>query len=324
MNIYSHYDKNSTLSNVSVVIPTYNRVAMLQKALDSVFEQTYTGTIEIIVVDDCSCDGTPEIVRENYPDVRLVVLSKNSGPSVARNKGITLAKGRYVAFLDSDDLWEPDYLRTQISTLENHTKGATKVFCVSGLCVWEDAGLHKSYREQGPHPKYSSPLHHLLSEGSFIHTPSSAVFPQEAFETVGLFDESLRFAEDTDLYIRMLLRGYQAIFTKKPLAIRRMHNQGQAIEFKNVDLRLQVRLRAVEKYYPLIAGDSMLASVQQIKAEIYANFATQCYRKSHLWKWIVISRRSVQHTSWQSVVSRVINHDIAYTGRKTLGFLRKR
>ena len=315
------HDTNMPVPDVSVVIPTYNRISMLEDAIASIFKQTFIGGIEIIVVDDCSSDNTPQIVREKYPTVQLIVLSQNSGPSAARNKGIAAARGRYTAFLDSDDLWEPDYLRSQVSTLEKKSEENAPFFCVSGIFIWDTARSRKSYRSQGPYPEYSSPIHHLLSAGSFIHMPSSALFPRDIFTKVGLFDESLRFGEDTDLYIRMLLAGYQPVFNKKPLAVRRKHGQGQAIEFKNMDLRIQNRLKTVEKYYSLLGRDNVHVSAQQIKAEIYAHFATQCYRSKHFLKWLALSQASIKYTSWRSVISRMISHDLASTTSRISVFL---
>ncbi|MEM1239887.1 MAG: glycosyltransferase [Cyanobacteria bacterium P01_H01_bin.26] len=308
--------------DVSVIIPTYNRIAMLKEALASVLEQTFGGTVEIIVVDDNSQDGTPSIIREQYPDIYLIACSKNGGPSAARNKGICAAQGRYIAFLDSDDLWEADYLKTQVDTLNNQVSPEPTHFSVSDVWLWETDRNVRLHRPQGKHPDYTSLLHHLLAAGSFIHTPSAVVVHRQAFDQVGLFNESLRFAEDTDLYIRLLMAGYQPVFTRKTLTIRRKHSQGQAIEPKNIDLRIQSRIGTLKKYYPLIANGEIEPSLKDISAQIYAQFATQCYRSQHFLKWIALLMASRQYASWQTVMLRV-RHDFGFTARKISGFLQK-
>lgn len=101
---------------VSVVIPNYNGESFVAKTLDSVLNQTYQH-YEIIVVDDCSNDGSPEIIErysEKEPRIRLIRLAKNEGVANARNTGILQSKGQYIALLDNDDLWTPDKLERQV------------------------------------------------------------------------------------------------------------------------------------------------------------------------------------------------------------------
>ena len=103
---------------VSVVIPAYNSRELIGTALESVFGQTYS-PVEVIVVDDGSTDGTDEWVRAHYPSIQ-VVRTANQGPSGARNQGIQMASGDYVAFLDADDVWHPGKLEAQIEVMERH------------------------------------------------------------------------------------------------------------------------------------------------------------------------------------------------------------
>lgn len=102
---------------ISVIIPSYNRAATIERSVRSVLNQTYRD-IELIVVDDCSSDNTKEVI-ENIDDSRLryYCLEKNGGACVARNKGIELSKGEYIAFQDSDDVWKPNKLELQLEKL---------------------------------------------------------------------------------------------------------------------------------------------------------------------------------------------------------------
>jgi glycosyltransferase involved in cell wall biosynthesis len=103
--------------DVSVIIPTYNRCKFVQEAIDSVLAQTYTN-FELIVVDDGSTDGTGEVIQSKYQGKLIYIWQKNQGRSKARNLGISISTGKYLAFLDSDDKWHPEKLMNQVKSLE--------------------------------------------------------------------------------------------------------------------------------------------------------------------------------------------------------------
>lgn len=112
---------------ISVIIPTYNRASLLPRALDSVLRQTWED-LEVIVVDDASQDDTPQVMAAcTDPRVRYIRLEKNSGACVARNTGVAQARGEWIAFQDSDDLWLPEKLEKQMAYLAQ--TGADVVFC---------------------------------------------------------------------------------------------------------------------------------------------------------------------------------------------------
>lgn len=105
---------------VSVVIPTYNRASTLERALDSVVNQTYKN-LEIVVIDDCSSDGTKALI-DNYKDYNVIYIrnKKNSGACASRNKGITVSSGEYIALLDSDDSWRPNKIKVQLDAINEN------------------------------------------------------------------------------------------------------------------------------------------------------------------------------------------------------------
>ena len=106
---------------VSIIMPSYNTGRFIAETVNSVLAQTYTNW-EIIIVDDCSTDNTDEIVAQFLSDSRIKYLKneKNSGAAVSRNRALREAKGKWIAFLDSDDLWAPDKLERQIAFMENN------------------------------------------------------------------------------------------------------------------------------------------------------------------------------------------------------------
>ena len=268
--------------DVSVIIPTYNRFSMLEEALASVFAQEFDGVVETIVVDDNSQDGTSAAVSEKYPEVRLISFKENVGAYVTRNQALSEAKGKYIAFLDSDDLWEPTYLKSQIAAL----KGKQRCFSVSALIVWNIVIDSKQISIQKPNLKrFYSPIHQLLVS-NFIITPSSVVFPRQVFDEVGLFDESLRVGADADLYIRCLAAGYNPFFIEEPLAIKREHGKGQLTSAKNLKLKERCRFKRISKFYAL--SEDFLGIVperRRLHAEAHANLASQYFRNNNFWYW---------------------------------------
>lgn len=287
--------------DVSVIIPTYNRLPMLKEALASVFSQDFNGSIEVIVVDDYSSDGTAEFITQQYPEVHLIKLEKNVGCPAARNQGLRVARGKYIAPLDSDDLWEKKYLEIQINTLAQKEKS----FAVSDLFFWNTIKNSKKVRLQRPDlNKYNSPLHHLLV-GSFIYTPSSVVFPKKLFSEIGYFDEQIRYGSDTDFYIRSLLAGYQPIFTEFPLVIQRKHGKDQMTNVKNLKNRIRDRVSYVENHYPQIKKQFDIISLKRIYAEIYADYAKQYLKRKSLLNWLKSSLNSASHSSLSYALSNM-------------------
>ena len=287
--------------DVSVIIPTYNRVSMLEEALASVFSQEFDGVVEVIVVDDNSQDGTSEIVGRKYPNVRLISLKQNVGPSAARNRAILEAKGKYIAFLDSDDLWESNYLKVQVAALES----AEKSFCVSNLSIWYTVENLKVVLVQKPDlKKYISPIHHLLVS-NFIKTLSSVVIPRQAFDEVGLFDEKLIIGEDADLYIRCILSGYNIIFAEITGVIKREHAQEQLT--KNLKLMEKCRFMRVEKFYSLAEGRfDLVPPRQRIYAENYEAFGKQYFKNKNVLNWITLHINAAFNISPKYAVSNMI------------------
>ena len=220
---------------VSVIIPTYNRAAYLQKALQSVNEQTYQ-TLEIIVIDDGSTDGTRKML-EGYGGQLRYFYQENRGISGARNSGIKKAHGEYIAFLDSDDFWLPDKTEQQLALFMQHPEyGLVASRCAS-------IRLDGSYREKN-RPGRSGWVLDDLFKANFIRT-SAAMVKQECFNTIGLFDEDLKECEEYDLWLRIAAR-YPMGFINKSLAVYVDNPDGVSTD--SLTGRL-FRLRVLEKKY---------------------------------------------------------------------------
>jgi glycosyltransferase involved in cell wall biosynthesis len=178
-------------TTVSVVIPTYNRPEMLREAIKSVLEQTYHAS-EIIVVDNGFFDATLSVVRD-FGDRVIYEKSNARGPSPSRNRGVKTAKGRYVAFLDDDDIWHPEKLAIQMEFLENHPDfgmASSKV-----VPFGEKIQIKKRSWISGD-------LFSHLYMKSFVMT-STVVIRKDVFDVVGGFDPRYVRAEDYDLWLRI-------------------------------------------------------------------------------------------------------------------------
>jgi glycosyltransferase involved in cell wall biosynthesis len=186
---------------VSVIIPTWNRRELVARAIDSVLAQTRP-VEEIIVIDDGSTDGTGDFLAHRYGARLRYVRQDNAGVSAARNRGLALAGGRYLALLDSDDSWLPEKTALQIALLEADPRLGMVVCNVRRESV--DGGLIDIFDRRGQIPEDGPALRHVLRNPALA--PVSALFRREVYETVGGFDESLRTAEDLDFHLRVAAR----------------------------------------------------------------------------------------------------------------------
>jgi glycosyltransferase involved in cell wall biosynthesis len=227
---------------VTAIIATYNRANLVGNAIESILKQTY-GNIEVIVVDDGSTDDTQDVVRQFGERVR-VIYQNNAGPGAARNRGIAMANGDIIAFLDSDDLWLPLKIERQVAVLQS--VGESVPCCVC------DAEMRFIGR-----PTATSFQNFLLKptldEGIWLNasevlTSRFMLFNQivavrrSALEAVGGFNEELPFLEDYHLALRLSLLGPFA-FIREPLAI---WNQGSEGSLSAVAHQQEMRLRKLE------------------------------------------------------------------------------
>lgn len=233
------------MPSVSVVIPTYNRAEYLRQALASVFAQSFAPW-EVIVVDDGSSDRTPEVVQAFGAKVRYV-RQDHQGIAAARNRGLEVAQGEVIAWLDADDLWEPNYLSTVVPLL---TDDATLDGVYSGLRYIDAAGnlLPQSSRKVvKPADLYSS-----LAEECFIQTSTFAV-RRRCFARVGGFDLAFQICEDYDMFLR-LAKECTIVGVPLPLVRYRVHGHST---MNDVDTLCRFRLEVPRKHFGPEEGDPL-------------------------------------------------------------------
>ena len=220
---------------ISVIIPTYNRRHTLQRAIDSVATQTFE-PFEIIIIDDGSQDGTKGWIKEKYSSIKYIYQS-NNGVSSARNKGINLAQGSWVALLDSDDEWMPEKLEYQIRFID---KNPGSIFCHTNE-IWIRNGIRVNQMKK--HKKYGGNIFKHCLDICRI-SPSSSLIKKKVFEDVGLFDESLSVCEDYDLWLRITAK-YPVLFLNEPMIKK---YGGHADQLSKVPEGIeQYRIRSLEK-----------------------------------------------------------------------------
>lgn len=194
---------------ISCIVPVFNGERYLQEALDSILSQTWR-PIEIVLVDDGSTDGTERIARR-YPDSVRYVLQEHAGVAAARNLGLHSAKGEFVSFLDSDDLWHPEKLERQMGRFASG--GHVDICIVHQQNFWipemqHEAERYRDHPAMQPKPGYVCQT--LLTRA-------------ETFRKVGNFDPSLRIGEDTDWYSRAEMMGLVVDVVGEVMVWRRLH-----------------------------------------------------------------------------------------------------
>lgn len=268
---------------VSVVIPTYNRASLLGRALSSVLAQTLR-PLEIIVVDDGSRDGTDELIRSQFPEVRYL-RQDNRGVSAARNLGIEAAGCDWIALLDSDDEWLPGKLEAQMRRLL--LQPAFRV------CHSEEIWIRRGVRV--------NPMKKHAKAGGWIFrrclplcamSPSSILIHHEVFGAVGRFDDSLPVCEDYDLWLRITAR-YPVLFVEQPLIVKYGGHEDQlSRRYAALD---RYRIRALQKI--LAEGDlsdtdrRAAALTLADKARIYAEGARKRGREQEAERYAALGAR---------------------------------
>jgi glycosyltransferase involved in cell wall biosynthesis len=220
---------------ISVIIPNFNRRQFIGRALDSVLSQTLPA-LEIIVVDDGSTDQSLEFIKNKYPSIRLLT-QEHKGVSAARNLGIKLAKGAWIALLDSDDAWFKEKLSLQYKAVEQNK--TYKVVHTNEIWMRNYSPL----KQMKKHRKYGGHIYqHCLPLCAM--SPSSIMIHQDVFDDIGFFDEDLPVCEDYDLWLRICSR-YPVLFLEQALITKHGgHDDQLSQQYWGMD---RYRIRALAK-----------------------------------------------------------------------------
>ncbi|HEY7912328.1 MAG TPA: glycosyltransferase family A protein [Blastocatellia bacterium] len=288
----TRFGKTESGPAVSIIIPVYNAARFIGEALDSVFAQTFTD-FEAIVVNDGSSDKKElELAIEPYRERIVYIEQENRGVSAARNSGIRAARGRYIALLDSDDIWEPEYLAVQVEALEREP-GLDVVF-PNALIFGDSPHAGKKYQDVNP-AEGDVTFERLVTQKCYVWVGVTA--RREVIVNAGMFDESLRSVEDFDLWLRIVKRGGRIGYHRRVLAryrkrvgslsadpawmfqniFRVLEKARQTLDLTASELRVlergMARFRATKRLYDgkkaLFRGDAKEAGVALSEANLF-------------------------------------------------------
>ncbi len=270
---------------VSVIIPTYNRGWILEEAVDSVLEQTYTD-FELIVVDDGSTDDTRALLQP-YGQRIAYVHQDNQGVSAARNTGLRLARGELIALLDSDDLWKPAKLARQVAFFDAHPDAQ--------ICQTEEVWIRRG-RRVNPKNRHRKPSGWIFepSLALCLVSPSAVMLRRGLMDAMGGFDVSLPACEDYDLWLRISLRCPIHLI-EEALVLKRGGHADQLSAAAGLD---RYRIQSLDK---ILTNENLTrqqsraaAAMLQAKCRIYAS---GCRKRGRTQEAQIYEALAVKHDS---------------------------
>jgi glycosyltransferase involved in cell wall biosynthesis len=273
------------LTTISVVVPTYNRAVTLRRALISIQAQTLQPD-EVIVVDDGSTDNTSAVLAD-FPTVRILRLDRTLGAAGARNAGVRYASSHCIAFLDSDDAWEPSKLDQQLRALES--PAAPDLVC-TGVIVTTCAGTTVRHGLAAMSPATGWTFREFQT---YPFAPSTWLIRRSVFAAVGFFDETLPNCEDLDLLARMSGRHRMQLLAE-PLV--RKHNLPDSLD-SNV-ARTAASLEILFERHALLwsrAPEAAVASYVRL-ANMHMRAGDPHRARGSLWRALVRQPRRLE--SW--------------------------
>lgn len=279
-----------TSPEVSVVVPTFNRLQYLRPAIDSVFAQTFTDW-ELIVADDGSEEETAAYVAAlaNPPRVKVLRLAHTGNPGAVRNAAWQSARGEYVAFLDSDDVWLPEKLAVQVASLRSHPE---RGWSHTAFAVMDESGeLLRGARSRWWPAAEGWILESLIKMETVIAIPSVMV-RRQLLEELGGFDTKQRMCEDYDLWLRLAALSQIDGVPETLLHVRshREHFHSDSIVFED-------RGRALEKILAVSTDHSLRSVLCRERAKVAAGLARSQAICGGRWAALRTLARSSQY-SW--------------------------
>ncbi|MCP1337409.1 glycosyltransferase family 2 protein [Futiania mangrovi] len=253
---------------VSIIMPVFNAAPFIAESIGSALGQTFPD-VELIVLDDGSTDGSQEAVQSlaDDPRVRIVRSGSSEGPFVLRNRGIGMARGSLIAFLDADDCWHPDKLKRQVAALEAHPE--------AGLCHT----LVQDITEDGkPIPErlidmsdFQGDCFRQMLRRNGVGN-SSVVVPKQVFEVVGCFDESFRYRGDWEMWVRIAHR-FPLIYLNEPLTFYRLHASNVSWNHERLRPYALAVVRKFARDYGS-EGRDISSEIEETLTDTYRSFGT--------------------------------------------------
>lgn len=221
---------------ISIIIPVFNGERTIQDTIKSVLNQTFSD-FELLIINDGSQDSTLQIIS-TFKDSRLQVFSyPNAGLAASRNRGIALAKGEYISFIDADDLWTANKLEAQLKALQENPHAAVAYSWTNHI---DEFG---NFFRPGPDLTFNGDVYEKLLLSDFVGSGSNPLIRTHAFIKVGNFDESLNSAEDWDMWLR-LAAHYHFVAVASPQVLYRVSVSSMSFD---IDKMEKSSLQVIEK-----------------------------------------------------------------------------
>jgi glycosyltransferase involved in cell wall biosynthesis len=268
---------------VSVILPTHNRPDLLNRAIDSVIDQTYDN-IELLIVDDSSETDTESIVEEyNDRRIRYFEHEQNQGPAAARNTGIEQATGDYIAFLDDDDEWRHSKLEKQVPLLEKQPPDVGLVYCWMNYYT-QSGELVREY-----HPTYKGYVFPHVLDGQRIGGCPTLLVRKEVVQEIDGFDESIHRGDDGD-FIRRVCKEYKVTYVSEVLVnVYTQHGHSRITTNDQYSIRDEINGHEVK----LTKFESELHQYPVRAANIYSDIAHLYGKLSCLRKCIIYYKMAI-------------------------------
>lgn len=243
---------------VSIIIPTYNRVNLLKRAVHSVLTQTYRN-FELIIIDDHSQDSTRDYIRNlNHPKILYYRNPENKGSQYSRNLGLQFAKGEFIAYLDDDDFWFKQKLLLQIQYYFSNQNFSSIGLVYSGYMVYKDGVAMGSI-----YPKYEGNLSKKILKQNFIGSPTP-IFKKDCIADSGNFDEHLPTCQDWDMWAR-IAQHWQIIGVNCILSGYSLHGAQKSLQITKV---LRGRILFLKKHSKMILPERKIYADHLLKIAI--------------------------------------------------------
>jgi glycosyltransferase involved in cell wall biosynthesis len=249
---------------VSVILPAYNRLHYLRDAVASVFAQTFRDW-ELIIADDGSDADTKAYLRglQGCAPVRIIWLAHSGRPAVARNAALRAARGEYLAFLDSDDLWLPHKLQTQVASVR-----AAEGWSYTRFVQVDASGKLLGSARNRHFPALSGWILESLLKTETVITPSTVMISRRLLERVGPFDEELVMCEDYELWLRIAAQAEADAIEEALTRVRRHdeHSGSDVIAWRD-------RRRVIERLLQSCDDAGLRALLRKLRAQLSAGLA---------------------------------------------------
>ncbi|CBH23178.1 glycosyltransferase [Salinibacter ruber] len=263
----------------SVIIPCYNDEEYVRKAIHSALAQTYPN-IEVIIIDDGSTDDSPEIIQSFGGQVRWEQQA-NQGAPTARNRGLELAEGKYVKFLDADDVLVENCIKRQVQQSERLPKDKKAVVFGDAIWVDEEGNELDGYDDLRGRKRDEDPVTHLLHSNPLTSCP---LHRREYLQEVGGFDPSLPRSQEHDLHLRLALAGVEFVYEPGPTYYFRQHEGADRISGRSyAEQGLMTHYELVEHHAQLIEKHrgSLSSEIRQALGQLLWRHGRAILREGH-------------------------------------------